>query len=115
MQFYDFSESFVAEDNVLSIQCKSTSRPAYRAGCTIPADPGSDAPVHISCVRQSPLDLLHHVSVVRILYHGVHFALTHVSVTCVLRLKTYRLCYRPLCLHLLKFLRMFNASSDCRC
>ena len=35
----------------------------------ISAHPGSDAPVHISYVRPLPLDLLHNVSVVRVLYH----------------------------------------------
>ena len=55
----------------------------------VPAHPGNDASVHISYVRLLPLDLWHDVSVVRVLCHGVHFALTHVSVTCVLPLKTY--------------------------
>ena len=108
----------------------------------IPAHPGVDAAVHISYVPLSPLHLLHDVSVVRVLYHDVHFAVTHVFVTCVLPrslfcgfraccqchsklrgiptqhyswAKTYWLCYQPLCLHLLKFLRMFNAASGCRC
>ena len=107
----------------------------------IPAHPGSDAPVHISYVCLSPVHLLQVVSVGSILNHDVHFAGTHVSVTCVLALslicgfraccqshnklhgiptqhyswaKTYWL-YQLVYLHLLKFLRMFNASSGCRC
>ncbi len=41
----------------------------------ISAHPALDAPVHISYVRLSPVDLLHDVSVVRVLYHDVYFAM----------------------------------------
>lgn len=55
----------------------------------ISADPALDTPAHIICVRPSPVDLLHGVSVVCVLYHDVHFAVPHVSVTCVLPLTLF--------------------------
>ena len=73
---------------MLSNQCNSTTRFPYQAGCTFQLIEAW-TPLCTSYVRPLLLDLLHDVFVVHALYHGVHFAVTHVSVTCVLPLKTY--------------------------